>query len=175
MWMSIHIHGNVDKFEGVPVDAHLKRIAWLDRHDREILRQRKELCRQFNFVEFVGRKLVADSFHERFILRGGLSNVTSAEIIFAKRFAEQLDWNDPAALINRIGHGFQQLERFLNVIVAVGENAAIELCLLRRQSVQLAFNSCVLVLSKKVRETCVGVVAGRDAGSHLCSRAGLLR
>ncbi len=71
------------------------------------------------------------------------------------------------------------MDGFLGVVVAIGENAAVKLCLFRRQLVQLGLDAQELVVGQQVLQPGLGVQAARDAGVHLFAllrlRRGLLR
>ena len=70
--------------------------------------------------------------------------------------------------------GVEQIDGLLEVVGAVGQDAAIELRLIGRKLVELRGHAKVLVIGEQVLQAGIGVEAARGSGLQLRTGAGLL-
>ena len=82
-----------------------------------------------------------------------------AQVVFGERFAKQLFVGLFAAGRNLIDERREQLDGLLEVVGAVGQDAAIELRLIGRKPIELLGHAKELVIGEQVLQAGIGVDA----------------
>ena len=93
-----------------------------------------------------GLRLIVEPGFESLIGLRGFGQIAGAEVIFGESFAEQLFTRGVAAGGDLIDERLKQLDGCFEVVVSIGEDAAIELGLIGRQSIELRFNAQKLMV-----------------------------
>ncbi len=80
----------------------------------------------------------------------GLGPVAEAQIVFGKRLAQQHFVSSVAAGGHLVDKRLEELDGLLEIVGAVGQDAAIELRLVRGQLIELRLHAKVLVIGEQV-------------------------
>ena len=108
------------------------------------------------------------------VLLRGLGEIAVAQVILRQSLARELLVDRIAAGRDLVHQRLQQLDRFLGIVIAIGENAAVELRLFGRQLVQLRLHAEVLVIGEQVLDARIARQPAAGAGVHLRVRSGFL-